>query len=107
MRDLALFVLFIVHVSHSYAGSGNGKVDTIWITTDSNVVAFTLETAIDNSPRCNERAQFAFDTAKPGGENLLQTLLRAKENDLKVEVIGRNICQSHWKSEDVHALMVK
>ena len=86
------------------AGTSDGKVAKIGMSTDSNVVTFTLEAAIIETPRCNKEQQFAFDTTKPGGQALLQTLLSAKEHDLSIHVKGRNICQVHWMSEDVHEL---
>lgn len=104
-RSALLVALCIPHVA--FAGSGSGRVTSIFIANDTSVVLFKLDGPLEDSPGCNKGERFAIQTAGQGGRNLYRAVLEAKAHDYTIAVKGLNTCVYEWKSEDVKNIEIR
>ena len=97
---ILLFVVAVFMVSsNALAGTATGKIASITVTNDSNVVLFSLTSTINKTPKCNEDGRFSISLRKPGGMTAYTAILEAKKQGYDVTVNGLNTCD--WRSENV------
>lgn len=89
------------------AGTGTGKIDTIWVANNATFIMFSVTEPLEDSPRCNETNRFAINLLAPGGEAVYRSLLAAKEQGWSVKAMGLNTCRQHFKAEDLRELVVQ
>lgn len=107
MRKLNVLFAMLVLGSGAHAGTATGAIHEIHVANHVHTVAFSLNTPIKDTPRCNESNRFTFDLRKQGGDAMLQTLLVAKRDDFTVRVQGLNTCSLEWKAENVRDISIK
>lgn len=98
---VAFISLLVFCPSLSLAGNATGNVASIYVADDSPTVLFTLTSAINDTPRCNEAQRFSIGLRKPGGMAAYMAILEAKKEGYEIRVEGLNTCTNEWKSEDI------
>lgn len=106
MKNIITIFLSLFFCSVAYAGTATGKISSVYIADDSVAVLFTLTSAINGTPRCNERERFSINIRKLGGMAAYSAILEAKSQGYEVTVEGLNTCANEWKSEDVKNIIL-
>jgi hypothetical protein len=102
-----LFVLAALFFSNpSLAGNASGKITSIFVADGTPSALFMLNTAISETPRCNEAKRFSINLAKPGGMATYMAILEAKKQGYEVSVEGLNTCVNEWRSEDIKNILL-
>ena len=105
-RVIILLILYLVTPQAS-AGHAKGKIASIEVSNNVHVIMFSLSTAINDTPRCNESGRFSIDLRKPSGNAAYMSLLEAKREEYLVVVEGLNTCANDWKSEDIKSITLE
>ena len=106
MQKLLIIVSFFLLSNSAFAGNATGQISSIFVADDSTAVLFTLTSAIENTPRCNEGKRFSIELRKPGGMATYTAILEAKKQGFNVTVDGLNTCANEWKSEDLKNIKI-
>lgn len=107
MNRFIVMLIASLYCGVSFAGSGVGKVTRIFVADGSSAVLFKLDSAIEDTPRCNENKRFSINLHKPGGMAAYRAILEAKREGYRVTVEGLNTCSNEWKSEDVEDIVIE
>jgi hypothetical protein len=103
MNKAIILVLLTPFAGTVYAGSGKGKVGSIWTSPTSPSVMFNFNMPIEDTPVCNRSERFSIDIRAIGGQATFETLLMAKSQGLTVSVEGLGTCNIH-DAENVKAI---
>lgn len=107
MNRTVFMLAAVLYCSAAVAGSGSGKITSIFVADGSSAVLFKLDSAIHDTPRCNEYKRFSINLRKPGGMAAYRAILEAKREGYNVKVEGLNTCSNEWKSEDVEDIVIE
>lgn len=104
MLKIVVSILMLSFSNYVLSGSATGKVSSVLVSDNTLSVLFTLDTEIEDTPRCNERKKFSILLRKPGGAAAYTAILEAKKEGYEVHVEGLNSCSNDWKSEDLKSI---
>ena len=67
MKRFIFIITAVLYGGLACAGTGQGKVTSIHVADGSSAVLFKLDSALRDTPRCNEGKRFSINLGKPGG----------------------------------------
>ncbi|TVZ41830.1 hypothetical protein P886_1180 [Alteromonadaceae bacterium 2753L.S.0a.02] len=103
---IAIIFLGMLISQVAFCGVATGKIQSIEISDSNTAILFSMNTAIENTPRCNDKQMFSINLAKVGGEAAFTALLEAKLREYEVTVTGLNTCVNEWKAEDIKTIKI-
>lgn len=105
MRLLMVLCCFLL-LPQAIASTATGVVTQIRASESTDLILFTVNGNMVDSPRCNETSTYNFRLAAPGGLTILELLKMSLINKIEINVIGLNTCSRGFKSEGVQEVSI-